>query len=149
MTDSAKLTENPWCIGVRCQLEKLPWAAYPGDNREWHKAGGWLLPLDSLTLSLLKTTWASMALLKWEFFFLRINLSSTSWITKHTFACAQAWNIIHFLCCCPEMPFKALWTQLSNKHNLLHVMFFLKSWNFLCVFLKKGRLHFFTPLLQP
>lgn len=87
------------------------------------------------TQSLLKTPWVLIALLKPDiFFFTELIYTQHHESQKHIFAWTQEWNIIHFLCCRPEMPFKALWTQLSNKHHLLYLWCFCSKVGIFFVF---------------
>lgn len=86
MTDSAKPTEKIHGARESSAAAEIAASCYQGDDREWPEAKGWLLPSDSRTRFL----WKQPGLPRhfWNqtfFFFHRINLSSTSWITKHIF----------------------------------------------------------------
>lgn len=114
-----------------------------GDDCEWHKAEGWLLPLDSHMISFennLGFNCTSETRLSFFFIFFshKINLSSTSWITKTHF-CLNTDMKYNSLSLLPSRNAlqSTLDTIVKQAWFPLCVMFLIKSWNFLCIFLRK------------
>lgn len=104
-----------------------------------HEAEGWLLPLDSLTVSFEHNLgFNGISETRLFFFSHRINLSSTSWITKTHF-CLNTGMKYNSLSLLPSRNAlqSTLDTIVKQAWFTLCVMFLIKSWNFLCIFPRK------------
>lgn len=132
--------KDPQCIRVTCELETSAWAAARDDKRvtpSWRRASA----SDSHTHNLF---WKQPGF-QWPFwnqtvffFFTELIYPQHHESQKHIFAWTQAWNIIHSSLLLSRNALQStLDTIVKQAWFTLFVMFVLKSWNFLCVFLRK------------
>lgn len=151
MTDSAKPTERSTVHQSHMWAGDLAMSCCQDDKESDIKLKRRATPLDSHTHNLFwKATWVSMALLKPDsiFFFTELIYPQHHESQKHIFAWTQAWNIIHSSLLLSRNALQStLDTIVKQAWFTLFVMFVLKSWNFLCIFLRKDY-YISLPLLQ-
>lgn len=141
MTDSAKPTEKIHSASESHVSWRPRHELLPGWQESDIKLKASFCLRFPYTQSLLKATWVSMALLKPDsifFFFTELIYPQHHESQKHIFAWTQAWNIIHSSLLLSRNALQStLDTIVKQAWFTLFVMFVLKSWNFLCIFLRK------------
>ena len=140
MTDSAKPTEKIHSASESHVSWRPRHELLPGMTREWHRAEGELLPQIPIhTISFESNLgFNGPSESRQYFFFTELIYPQHHESQKHIFAWTQAWNIIHSSLLLSRNALQStLDTIVKQAWFTLFVMFVLKSWNFLCVFLRK------------